>query len=93
MTSVAGGARNHAEWAWLTGRRVVQDGRTPMHFAAGEGNEASIKALVAAKADVHAKEKVRGGSLGGRGERRRRVFILLLLFGILDLRFWKDPIR
>ena len=75
MASVAGGARNHAEWAWLTGSRVVQRGWTPLHWAARGGHQAAIKALVAAKADVHAKDKVRGGVLGGRGGRRRRVCI------------------
>ena len=72
---VAGGADHHAEWAWLTGSRVVQHGWTPLHFAADNGHEAVIKALVAAKADVRAKERVRGGVLGGRGGRRRRVCI------------------
>ena len=90
MALVAGGARKYAEWAWLTGSRVVQDGRTPLHFAAGNGYVAAIKALVAAKADVYAKDTVRRGALGGRGRRRRRVCILL--FGVLILRFWKDPI-
>ena len=75
LASVASGAANHAEWAWLTGSRVVQEGTTPLHFAAQMGHEAAIKALVAAKADVHAKDEVRGGVLGGRGGRRRRVYI------------------
>ena len=56
---VARGARNHAGWAWLTGSRAVQDGCTPLHFAAIDDHEAAIKALVAAKADVHAKLNVR----------------------------------
>ena len=72
LASVAGGARNHAEWAWLTGSRVVQNGSTSLHYAASNGDETAIKALVAAKADLHAKDKVRGGLLGGRGRRRRR---------------------
>ena len=87
LVSVAGGARNHAEWAWLTGSRVVQNGMTPLHPAAAQGHEAAIKALVAAKADVHVKDVVRWGGLGGRGGRRFRVYILLFLFGVLDLRF------
>ena len=91
LASVAGGARNHADWAWLTDSRVAQDGWTPLHFA--WGHEAVIKALVEAKADVHAKDKVRGGVLEGRGVGRRRVKILLLLFGVLNLRLWKDQIR
>ena len=61
MASVASGARNHAEWAWLTGRYVVQKGWTPLHQAAENGHEAAIKALVAAKADVRGKNEVRGG--------------------------------
>ena len=67
MTSVAGGDGNHAEWAWLTGSRVVQDAWTPLHHAAYNGHEAAIEALVEAKADVHVKGKVRWGVLGGRG--------------------------
>ena len=46
---------------------MAQDGETPLHLAASSGHEAAIKALVAAKADVHAKAMVRGGVLGGRG--------------------------
>ena len=49
--------------------------RTPLHLAAHSGHDAAIEALVAAKADVHAKDEVRGGVLGGRGGRRRRVCI------------------
>ena len=93
LASVAGGAWNHAEWAWLTGSRVVQGDHTPLHLAADKDHEGAIKALVAAKADVQAKDKVRGGVLGGRGGRRRRVCMLLLLFGVLILRFWKHPVR
>ena len=50
------------------GNRVVQNGFTPLHFAAQKGQEAKIEALVAAKADVHAKNNVRVGQgvmLGG----------------------------
>ena len=61
IASVAGGARNHAEWAWLMGSRVVQDECTPLHVAAQNGHTTAIKALVAAKADVHAKDTVREG--------------------------------
>ena len=63
---VEGGARNHAAWTWLTGSRVAQFGMTPLHRAAQYGEEIAIKALVAAKADVHAKDKVRVGEEGGR---------------------------
>jgi hypothetical protein len=70
--SVASGARNHAEWAWLTGRRVAQWGMTPLHSAAQNGHEAAIKALVAAKADVNAKDQVRYGRRGG-AEREKGV--------------------
>ena len=68
LASVAGGAQNHAEWVWLTGRRAEQSEHTPLHAAAEKGKEAAIKALLAAKADVHAKGMVRGGRgsvLGG----------------------------
>ena len=77
----------------MTDSRVAQNGKTPLHSAADKGAGSVIKAFVAAKADVHAKDMVRGGALGGRGGRRRRVCILLLLFGVLILRFRKDPIR
>ena len=60
VLSVTGAARSHAEWAWLTGRRVAQVGYTPLYYSATYGHEAAIKALVAAKADVHATDKVRG---------------------------------
>jgi len=39
---------------------VAQDEMTPLHDAAWMGNESVIRALVAAKADLHAKDKVRG---------------------------------
>jgi len=93
LASVAGGVNHHAEWAWLTGSHVVQNGNTPLHYAAYNDHGAVIKALLAAKADVHAKDKVRTRVLGERGGRQRRVCISLLLFGVFDLRLWKDPIR
>jgi ankyrin repeat protein len=46
---------------------VAQDGETPLHLAASSGHEAAIKALVEAKADVHAKIMVRGVVLEGQG--------------------------
>jgi len=52
----------------MTDSRVAQDGKTPLHFSADKTGDGLIKALVAAKADVDAKDKVRGGVLGGRGE-------------------------
>jgi len=58
---------SHAEWAWLTGSRVVQDECTPLHVAAQNGHTTAIKALVAAKADVHAKDSVRRGCWEGEG--------------------------
>ena len=74
LASVAGGDQNHAEWVWLTGRRAEQSGWTPLHAAASICNvkDAAIKALLAANADVHAKEGTvrvgaRGVVLGGRG--------------------------
>jgi len=82
---MAGGTRNHAEWAWLTGSLVAQTGQTPLHRAAYGGQKEAIEALVEAKADVHVKDKVRWGVLGGRGG--GRVCILLSLYVVLDLRF------
>lgn len=61
-----------ADCACLTGsRRVLQDGRTALHCAAVAGKVAAIQALLAAKADVHAKNNVRGGGGPGRARRRR----------------------
>ena len=37
---------------------------TPLHWAARQDQGAAIKALVAAKADLHAKDDVRGGGAG-----------------------------
>ena len=55
---------------------MAQDEATPLHYAAShasQGHEVAIEALLAEKADVHAKDKVgvREGCrlLGGRKER------------------------
>ena len=82
LGSVAGGAKDHAEWAWLTGRRVAQAGETPLHAAACYGREAAITALVAAKADVHAMDKVRVGGGAGRGE-GEAAWVLYISFLVL----------
>ena len=60
LASVAGGARHKPGWAWLTGSRVAQGGGTALHHAAGHGRDAAITTLLAAKADIHAKNEVRG---------------------------------
>jgi len=45
---------------------VAQNGRTPLHMAAVRGDKAVIEALLAAEADVNAKDEVRGeGGLEG----------------------------
>ena len=38
----------------------------PLHLASWQGQEAAIRALVAANADIHAKDKVRWGEGAGR---------------------------
>ena len=76
---VAGRTRFYAEWAWLTGRRVAQKGETPLHHAAIEGHEAAIKALMAAEADVNAKDQVRDGRRGS-AEREKRVGVGFLCY-------------
>ena len=94
LASVAGGARTHAGWAWLTGRRVAQVGDTPLHKAAQSSFEADIEALLAAKADVNAKNDVRGGKVAWRARGvRRGGSVLLLWSSVLTLRLLKDPIR
>jgi hypothetical protein len=73
----------------------VQEGWTPLHFAAQNGHGSVIKALVAAKADVHAKTRVRDGRRGAAWRERggrRRVCILLMWSGFLNMRLLKDPI-
>ena len=45
----------------------MQSGTTPLHRAAFKGHEAVIKVLVAAKANVHARDNVRGGCWEGEG--------------------------
>ena len=87
---VAGGARNNAEWAWLTGRRMVQFSRAPLFLAAENGHEAAIKALVAAKADVHAKEEVRGGGAGwARGETASGLHLTIVVWSFWTWGFGK----
>ena len=73
---------------------MVQNGDTPLHTAsaAEEGMEV-IEALLAAKADVNAKNDVRGGEVAWRARGVRRVgSVLLLRFSVLTLRRLKDPI-
>ena len=53
----------------------MQTAGTPLHQAAVCGHEAAIKALVAAKADVDAKDRVRAGMMRVPVGRRRRVCI------------------
>ena len=72
---VAGVARNLVGWACLTGHRVAQDGDTPLHLVSWSGDADRMRTLLAAKADVHAKNKVRGGG-GGAGVCTRLVFLL-----------------
>ncbi len=40
--------------------RVLQDGHTPLHLAASTDKMAAIQTLLAAKADLHARNNVRG---------------------------------
>ena len=50
-----------------------QNGETPLHLAAHQGQNAAIKALVAAGAHVQAKDKVKtDGSIGRIGRRKGR---------------------
>ena len=72
---------------------MAQGGDTPLHTAAWRGNEAVIEALLAAKADVNAKNRVRGGKVAERARGvRRGGSVLLLWFSVLTLRLLKDPI-
>ena len=47
--------------------RAPQDGDTPLHFAAACGHAAVAEQLLAAKADVEAKDTVMGEGDEGRG--------------------------
>ena len=47
------------DWA-LTASPATQDEDTPLHCAASKGHAAVAEQLLAAKADVEAKDKVRG---------------------------------
>ena len=60
------GANHGAKGAWLTGSRVPQFEKTPLHLAAEDGHAAVVGALLAAKADKEAKDWVRGGAVAGR---------------------------
>ena len=70
-------------WRWqlLTRQRApLQNGETPLHCAAEEGKEGAIGVLLAAGADLQAKNEVRGvregesgdGSGEGEGRKNRR---------------------
>ena len=78
---------------------MAQVGDTPLHKASAalRGMEyikmEYIEALLAAKADVNAKNDVRGGKVAERARGVRRVgSVLLLRFAFLTLRRLKDPI-
>jgi len=76
---------------------VAQDGETPLHYAIILATEvcdvAVIEALLAAKADVNAENKVSGGKVAERaGGVRRGGSVLLLWFSVLTLQLLKDPI-
>ena len=58
----------------------MQEQKTPLHHAASCGNEAVIEALLAAKADVNAKNWVRGGKVAERARGVRRGGSVLLLW-------------
>ena len=68
--------------AWLTGSRVWQHGRTPLHWAAKAGHAAFVGALLAAEADKDAKDHVRGGG----GCRASRVWVGVVCISLLAVR-------
>ena len=51
---------------WLTGSRIWQYGKTPLHWAAKKGHVAVVGALLAAEADKDATDEVRGEGVAGR---------------------------
>ena len=63
---------------------MAQGGDTPLHKAAvcgvWRGNEAVIEALLAAKADINAKDDVRGGKVAWRARGVRRGGSVLMLW-------------
>ena len=74
---------------------MAQVGDTPLHKALAHRyqDEAVIEALLAAKADVNAKNDVRGGKVAWRARGvRRGGSVLLLRPSVLTLGLLKDPI-
>ena len=49
-------------------RAPLQNGETPLHFAAERGQEGAIGVLLAAGADLQAKNEVRGVRVGESGD-------------------------
>ena len=72
---------------------MAQVGDTPLHKAAEDCDVEVIEALLAAKADVNAKNEVRGGKVAWKARGvRREGSVILLWFSVLTLRLLKDPI-
>ena len=74
---------------------MAQNGHTPLHIAAVRGNEAAIKVvetLLAAKADVNAKNDVRGGRVAwrARGGAARNFCVTVVVFRF-DPEAFKNP--
>ena len=62
---------------------MAQDGRTALHNAATKGHDAAITTLLAAKADIHATDEVRGEG-GAQGVVARGVLGSLICRFCLD---------
>ena len=68
---------------------MAQHGVTALHYAARNGHDAAITTLLAAKADIHAKNRVRGeGDAEGVGA---RGVLELLIYRFFQTAFWERP--
>ena len=66
MVGIPAGHQPRGSGGLVTGSRVPQGGKTPLHWSARRGNGAVVGALLEAGADKEAEDKVTGGQGAGR---------------------------